>query len=108
MPAAPRSSKPRHKVGDELRFDYQADVFQRGYRLIENLGKGSWRAEILPLTDEALDAMLAEQAREIAAIAAGRRGGLWMTDERIAEEIAEEGRIFEIRFCSAERYAEMF
>jgi len=55
------------KVGDVITWDYQSDVFQGQYRLVEDLGRGTWRAEHLEPNDE-----LIESARAIQFVSAER------------------------------------
>ena len=105
------------KIGDVLKFDFQADVFRGEYRLIEDLGKGLFIAEHVEPSDE----LIAEatkyylesespylgyhdpfgpERRE-----ATRQEAL---DEEILKRIDYAGETFRVELVSAARYAEMF
>ena len=46
-------------AGDIRTWDYQADCFGGQYRLVEDLGAGTWLCEHLPPSDETVDAIVA-------------------------------------------------
>lgn len=80
-------------VGDVRRFDYQSDVFEREFRLVEDLGNGLWKVELLPIRDETLDAMMTDP---------------YTTDDMIERDIAATGRVMEMKFISAAAWDRMF
>lgn len=98
------------KLGDVLRFDLQSDVWRTQYRLVADLGRGLWEAEMLAPEAKVLDEMI-----EMAAIeeTAGH-WGMFGTDKVAGVErewaalLADEGRRFKVRLVSSARYAEMF
>lgn len=97
----------QHQVGDILTWDFQADVFQGRYQLVEHEGGSNWIAESLPPTEVEIDAIIATGADHEA------RGFSWLgTIEEVMAEVerrqTEAGRRFKIRMVSAATYAAAF
>lgn len=95
------------QVGDIRQWDFQADVFEGEYRLVEDLGGGRWIIEALAPSDALIDRVLA--------IAAGQEasGASWMSsmaevEREIAERQARAGEQMTVQFISSAQYAEAF
>jgi hypothetical protein len=105
------------KVGDVLTWDYQSDVFKGQYRLVENLGRGVWRAENLEPSDELIEAARAYYLDSenpyldwIDPFGPERRRATRQEsfDAEILVRIENAGHTFEIQFVSAERFNAAF
>lgn len=118
------------KVGDVRVNDFQADVWQRKYRLVENLGGGRWVTKYLYPDDEVIQRVFDHWAN---ADENTYRTPVWdktwaecdeskgerpqivrdMTDEEMLERdlddlVESAGRRSTIQFVSRERYASYF
>lgn len=98
-------TKTKAQVGDVRTWDYQSDIFQGEYKLVENLGGSLWRAEHLPPSEAVIDRILE--------VAVNGRPGQWMTtieevECEIADRVRRAGTTFEIRLVSLRQWAEMF
>lgn len=105
------------KVGDVITWDYQSDVFQGQYRLVEDLGRGTWRAEHLEPNDELIESARAYYLESehpdldwIDPFGPERRRATRQEsfDMEILGRIKNAGHVFEVQFVSAERYAAAF
>jgi hypothetical protein len=104
------------KVGDIHKWDYQADVFQGEYRLVEDLGKGSWIIEDLEPSDELIDEAYTSYFSPGAYLGyhdpfgPERRVATPQEafDEEILHRIDRAGQRREIQFVSSARYHAMF
>jgi hypothetical protein len=106
-----------HQVGDVLKHDFQADVFEGEYRLVEDLGGGSWLAETVEPSDELIEAArvyyLEGQSpclNYVDPFGPGRRRATRQEslDMEILERIERAGWTFKIQFTSRAKWAEMF
>jgi hypothetical protein len=104
------------KVGDIHKWDYQADVFRGEYRLIEDLGKGSWIIEYVEPSDELIDEAYAYYFGPGAYLGyhdpfgPERREATPQEafDEEIINRIDRAGQRMTIQFVSSDRYHAMF
>lgn len=81
------------KPGQIKHFDFQSDIYQMRYELVENLGGNVWKCRYLEPTDEQVEMVLAD-----------KYGG----EAAVLELIDRAGTTFETRFISAAAYAEYF
>ncbi len=105
------------KVGDIHRSDFQSDVFQGEYRLVENKGKGVWVIEYLEPSDEILDAIMQDYLHgeypmlgyhDAFGPERRRQTRQEACDEEIMRRIDRAGTRSEVRFVSSARYAAAF
>lgn len=83
----------RMKAGDILRLNFQADVYQRRYELVERTGPKTWLCRYLPLEPDKVEQMRADP---------------YTDEDQIAREEADTGTTFTQRFVTAAEYARYF
>lgn len=107
------------QVGDTMKFDFQSDVFEGEYRLVEDLGNGQFVAEYLEPSDELIDAVLDYYLNTpvericlgwVDPFGPGRRPATPQetADQEIMKRIDDAGRRFKIEIVSTQRWNEMF
>lgn len=89
---AARKRTTRH-VGEIRRFGFQEDVFRRRYELVERTAPNTWTVRLLPIEDDALDAMIADPH---------------CSDDMIEYYIDRTGATMTLRFLSDAEYARHF
>jgi hypothetical protein len=105
------------KVGDVLKFDYQSDVFEGEYYLVEDLGGGCWLAANVEPSAELIEAARIYYFEDEHAYLGyhdpfgperrvATRQEAW--DEEIMNRIDRTGEMFKIQFTSRAKWAEMF
>jgi hypothetical protein len=89
--------------GDIRTWDNQADGFGGQYRLLDDLGAGSWLAENLAPSDAVVDAIL-ECAAYAEAHGHSYLGTIDEVEAEVARREADAGRTFKVRLVSRDAY----
>lgn len=104
------------QIGDVYKWDYQSDIFQGEYRIVENLGGGRWIIEDVEPSDELIDEVIHYYQQPGAYLGwhdpfgPERRKATVQEaiDEEILTRIDRTGTRREVKFISAAQYASMF
>lgn len=103
-------------VGDIFTSDYQSDIYEGQYRLVEDQGNGNWVAEYVEPNDELIERVRVDMFSEHAYLGYHDPFGPERRiatpqeafDKEICDRIDRAGRRFELRFVSSATYAAMF
>jgi hypothetical protein len=116
MPATQHPEEHTMHVGQILRHNFQADVYQGEYMLVEDLGGGKWVVENLPPSEELIEAVYAYVSTSphhlgyFDPFGPGRRemtrDEAWVAE--IEDRMASAGRRSTVQFVSRAAYAAHF